>query len=137
MLVPEDCLLQTCFYVLCWCIPSWECNIARVITLRNASRPTSKATGCEILLYVVLYSARKNRLVMTSYSFLGHEYCFFNAIVSGLIALNTLKSQKKGLCPLKPHQGSTLDPNYDSDYHFFPYKTQSSSTKQTLVKVIG
>ena len=27
------------------------------ISLRNASRLTSKATGCEILLYVVLYSA--------------------------------------------------------------------------------
>ena len=99
MLIPEDCLLQTCFYVLCRCIPSWECYIARVITLRNASRPTSKATGCGILLYVVLYSARKNMLVMTSYSFVDHDYCFFNAIVSGLIALNTLKSQKKGFVP--------------------------------------
>ena len=25
--------------------------------LRNASQPTTKATGCEILLYVILYSA--------------------------------------------------------------------------------
>ena len=25
--------------------------------LRNASQPTTKATGCQILLYVILYSA--------------------------------------------------------------------------------
>ena len=42
----------------------------RQISLCNASRPTKKATGCEILLCVVLYLARsyilsrKNRLVM-------------------------------------------------------------------------
>ena len=28
------------------------------ISLRNAIQPTKKATGCEILLYVVLYVAR-------------------------------------------------------------------------------
>ena len=73
---------------------------------------------------------------MNKSSFSDHEYNFFNASVSGLMALNTLKIF--GLCPpLKPHQGSDSGPNYDYDHHFFPYKTQSSSTKRTLVKRLG
>ena len=36
---------------------------------------------------------RRNRLVMNCYSFLGHKYSFFNAIVSRLITLKILKSQ--------------------------------------------
>ena len=42
---------------------------------------TTKATGCEILLYVVLYlrrswciSQKKKRLYINWYNFLGHEY---------------------------------------------------------------
>ena len=60
--------------------------------------------------------ARKNRLVMNWYNFLGQEYSFLNPIVSRLIALKTLKSQIIfGALPLKPHKGSALDTscNYD------------------------
>ena len=52
---------------------------------------------------------KNKRMVMNWYSFLRHEYSFFNATVSRLITLKTLKSQKKirswppesppGLCP--------------------------------------
>ena len=94
------------------------------ISLHNASQPTTKATGCEILLYVVLYStrswyiSRKNGLVRNGYSFLSHEYSFFNVIVSRLIPL--------GLCPLKPYQGSPSDTNLQLQSlfnSFFIYKT--------------
>ena len=56
------------------------------ISLHNANRPTTKTTGCEILLYVVLYStrswyiSRKNGLVMNGYSFLSHEYSFLMSL---------------------------------------------------------
>ena len=77
---------------------------------------------------------------MNWYSFLGHEYSFFNATVR-LNALKTLKSQNNlGLCPQKAHQGSAPEPKLQkqsSCKHFFPYKTQSSSKKRTLVKVLG
>ena len=83
----------------------------------------------------------KNRLVMNWCNFLGHEYGFSNAIVSCLIALEALKSQKYlGFCPLKSHQCFTTYPKlqlwllYNC---FFSYKTQCSSTNQTLVKVLG
>ena len=85
--------------------------------------------------------ARKNSLVMNWYSFLGHEYSFFNAIGGPLIALKTSKSLKSFLpCPLKVHQGSAPDPKLQLRLirnHFFPYKTQSSSTKRALVKALG
>ena len=63
---------------------------------------------------------------------------FFNAIVRRLIVLKTLKSHKcLGFCLLKAHQGSASD----TKLHLrslrnciFPYKTQSSFTKWTLVK---
>ena len=52
---------------------------------------------------------RRNRLVMNWYSFLGHEYSFFNAIVSHLFTLKILKrhtflgflppESPPGLCP--------------------------------------
>ena len=73
---------------------------------------------------------------MNKCSFLDHESSFSNAILSGLITLNTLKIF--GPCPpLKPHQGPDSDPNYNYSHDFFPYKTESSSTKQTLVEVLG
>ena len=82
--------------------------------------------------------ARKNRLVMNWYSFLDHQY---NVIRSCLIALKTLKSQKNlvlcppelppGLCP-RPQSAKMI-----SLQSLFPYKTQSSSTKRTVVKVLG
>ena len=54
--------------------------------------------------------AGKKSLRIDWYSFLGHE-CFFNAIVSRLIALKALKSEKfGGFCTLKAHQGSALEP---------------------------
>ena len=50
--------LQTCFSVLCCRAPPHKCNIAWVDNLGNTSGPTTKATGCEMLLKVVLYLAR-------------------------------------------------------------------------------
>ena len=53
--------LQACFSVLCRRTPphECECNIAQVdISRGNTSGPTTKTTGCEMLLKVVLYSAR-------------------------------------------------------------------------------
>ena len=75
-----------------------------------------EATGCKILVYVELYLARsyyinQKIVVMNWYGFFGHEYRFFDATVSCLIALNTLKSQNNlGLCLQKAHQGSVPDP---------------------------
>ena len=45
------------------------------------------------------------------YSFLGHEYSFFNVIVCDLIVLKTLKSEEKtlGIHSLKPQKGSAPD----------------------------
>ena len=99
--------------------------LQRQISLPNASRPASKASGWKILKLVVNFFptqpgvvilARKNRMVMNWYNFFGQEYSFFNPIVSCLIALKTLKSQIIfGALPLKPHKSSALNPccNYD------------------------
>ena len=77
---------------------------------------------------------------MNWYSFLGHEYSFFNASVR-LNALKTLKRLSNlDLCPQKAHQGSAPDPKLQKQLlceHFFPYKNQFSSKKRTLVKVLG
>ena len=70
---------------------------------------------------------------------------FFNAIVSCLVVFTTLNSQKKptslpGFYPLKAYQGSAPDLKLQLRSlcnRFFPYKTQCSSTKWTLVKVLG
>ena len=84
---------------------------------------------------------RKNSLVMNWYIFLGHEYSFSNAIGRCLIALRMSKSQNIfGPFSLKAHQSSAPDPKLQLrsiQNHFFPYKTQSSSTKQILVKALG
>ena len=45
--------VQTCFSVLCQHTSLHKCGIAWVVSLRKSSQPTTKATGCEILLYVV------------------------------------------------------------------------------------
>ena len=80
------------------------------------------------------------RVVMNWCSFSGHEYSFFNATVR-LKALKTLKNQNNlGLCPQKAHQGFLAGPKLQKQLlckHFFPYKTEPSSTKRTLVKVRG
>ena len=88
--------LQTAFYRLvfpCFANVYLHENVIlqKQIYLRSNSWPNANATECESLLYVVLCLARKNRLVMNKCNFLDHEYSFFNAIVSGLMALNTLK----------------------------------------------
>ena len=88
------------------------------ISLHNTSPQITKATGCEILLFVILHSTRKNRLVMNQYSFLQAMNLFSNAIVSGLFTLKTLKSQKNWLFPLKPYQGFFSDPNNDCNHLF-------------------
>ena len=84
--------------------------------------------------------ALTKRVIMNWCSFLGHEYSFFNATVI-LNALKTLKNQNNlGLCPQKAHQGFPAGPKLQKQLlckHFFPCKTQSSSTKRTLVKVRG
>ena len=80
------------------------------------------------------------RVVMNWCSFLGPEYSFFNVTVR-LNALKTFKKQNNvGLWPQKAHQGSPGGPKLQKHLlckHFFPYKTQSSSTKRALVKVRG
>ena len=49
--------------------------------------------------------------------------------------LQPIKKPKKiGFCLLKPHQGSLSWIHHD---HSLPYKTQSSSTKRTLLKLRG
>ena len=55
-----------------------------------------QTTRCEILL---LYVVQESWLWTSIYSFLDYKYSFFNAIVSGLTALNRLKIF--GLCPQK------------------------------------
>ena len=51
MLNPANCLLQTSFSVLCWCVSLWECKLQEgYISLHNTSPPTMKATGCEIVI---------------------------------------------------------------------------------------
>ena len=68
-----------------------------------ASRPTTKVTGYEILLYVLLYSARSwyiNQEKLVGYELLYLLrpwilfFFFFDAIVSHLIAVKLLRSQK-------------------------------------------
>ena len=53
--------------------------------------------------------ARKNRLVIHWYSFLGQEYSFFSAIVSCLMDVMTLKSQND-LWALPPDTAQRLFP---------------------------
>ena len=116
-------LVFLCFFAVYLClIVIWQ----TYMSLSNASLPTLKAIEFKILLNLdvkflptwqgVGILARKNRLVMNWYSFLGQEYGFFNLIVSCLFTLETLKSQISfWVLPLKPHKGSALDPsrNYD------------------------
>ena len=131
-------LLQTCYSVLCQFVHLCACVILQgQIYIRKASQPTTKTTGCEILLYIVLYTgysgvgilARKNKLFLNWYSFLDHEYSFLNAIVSRLIALKHWPLALEcppGFCP-RPQAAKTMLCN-----HFFTYKTQSFYKKQAL-----
>ena len=78
---------------------------------------------------------------MNWYNFLGNEYSF-NAILCHLIAPRTLKSQNIfGLAPPKtplPHYPRHQAAITIALQPLFPLnKTKSSSTKQTLVKVLG
>ena len=60
--------------------------------------------------------AWEKEVVYKRFSFLGHKYSFFNAIICYLITLKTLKSQKStGPCPLKPQRDLSQTPscNYD------------------------
>ena len=95
----------------------------RQISLSNASRLTSEATGFKTLLNLdVKFSptrpgvgipARNDSLATSWYCFLGQQYSFFNPIVS---RLKTLKSQIIfGTLPLKLHKSSALDPSYNYD----------------------
>ena len=84
--------------------------------------------------------ARKNKLVINWYSFLGQEYSCFNVIVSRLVTLMILKAKNKKICPLTPQKGSTPDPKAQLRLLCncsFPCKTQSSTPERTLVKVLG
>ena len=120
-------LLQTCFSVLLPSVPPCNCNIAKIdISHKCQSTNFVKAIGFKILLNSdekffpirpgVSLLARKNRLVMNWFSFLGQEYSFINPIVSCLITTETLKSQIIfGALNLRPNNSSALDPsrNYD------------------------
>ena len=88
-----------------------------------------KATGSEILLYVVLEFDRKKRLVMNWHSFLGNE--------SHCKPLNWLKDIEKsnvfGALPPKSLPGFYPIPQAAKKLfcnHFFPYQMQSSSKKK-------
>ena len=80
---------------------------------------------------------RRNRFVISWYSFLGHEYSIFNAIVSRLITLKILKRQNY-LDLLTSESPPRLCPQIPSckNSHFaiifFPYKTQSTSKKTDI-----
>ena len=80
---------------------------------------------------------RRNRFVINWYSFLGHEYSIFNAIVSRLITLKILKRQNY-LDLLTPESPPRLCPQIPSckNSHFaitfFSYKTQSTSKKTDI-----
>ena len=56
------------------------------MSLRNTSRPTPKATGCEILLYMVFYSATNQYISQAKQvgheliQLLGHKYSFFSSL---------------------------------------------------------
>ena len=85
------CALVACTFSASVMLQGW-------ISLCNASLTTMKATERETLLCVIILGqelvlARKNRLTVSWYSFLGHEYVF-NAVKSHFIALKTLKSHK-------------------------------------------
>ena len=69
---------------------------------------------------------------MNWYCFLGHEYSYFNVIVSCLFALKILKRPKM-FWTLPTESPPRLYPRPQT----FPFKTQSSSTKQTLTKMLG
>ena len=73
--------------------------------------------------------AWEKEVVYKRFSFLGHKYSFFNAIICYLITLKTLKRQKStGPCPLKPQKGSVPDTKLQLRLLrncFCPYKTQS------------
>ena len=72
---------------------------------------------------------------MNCYSFIGHEYSFFNAIVSRLIALNILKSQNY-LDLLAAEYPPGVLQSQSLCNHFFPYKTQSSSKTEHRLKCL-
>ena len=130
------------FCVLCFAIMCIRASVE--MSLSNASQPNTKVTGCEILLYVVLYSAKS--WYISQKKQLGYELVqlfrpwiyFFNVIVSYLIALKTLKGENFwdfSPCDFSPY-GSAPDLKLQLQL-FFLYKTKSFSTKQTLVKVLA
>ena len=74
---------------------------------------------------------------MNWYGFFSQEYSLSNVIVSCLITLKILKTQKS--CTLKPCKGSTPDLKLQLWLlcnHSLPFKTQSSFTKRTLAKCL-
>ena len=108
-------------FMFCWHVPWWECKTIRVDI--SSAIPVDQLQGwLSVRFFYMLYYTRlgvgvvanNNRLVMNWYSFLGHEYSYFNGFVSHLIALKTLESQNifeallpeasPGLC-LRPHLG--------------------------------
>ena len=114
-------------------VPPYKCHIARV--------------NFSLLWYsnnfVVLDLARswcisqKIFFRYNWYNFLGHENSFLNAIVSRLITLQTLENQN--ICDLfisALHLTLSCQKALPC-YHFLLYKTQPSSKKRTLVKVLG
>ena len=119
LVVPLSASLQTCFSVLCLRIYlQTSVILLRLIFLRNSSRPTTTATGCEILLHVVLYSARSRYISQEKW--VGSEFAcfvrlsivFFECFFKPFLCLLDVKKPKKisGLHPLSPHQGSVMDP---------------------------
>ena len=109
MLVPP--VSAACGRIVFLCLVSmYFCAIVilqRKIPLPNTSWPTRKVTGSNILLNLDLnffatwprvgLLARKSRLVMNWYSFLGREYSFFNANAKVFNCLKDIEKPKSFL----------------------------------------
>ena len=86
--------------------------------LCNSSRPTMMATGCQILLCVVLYSARS--WYISQEKWVGSEFAcfvrlsivFFECYFKPFLCLFNVKKPKKilGPCPPKPPPGPCHEP---------------------------
>ena len=118
--------LQTYFSVLCWSVPPCKCNIAMVDLSLMPANQLRRHLGVRFFstLYYVwpgfgVFGGKNIGYELICCSFLCHDTMnfvfFFNAILNCLY-------------PIQAHCNCFLPTST---------KTQSSSTKQTLVKVLG
>ena len=115
--------------MLYWHVPPCDCNIARV-SLHNVRQLIVRfffmwyytRPGVGIL-------SKKNRLIMNYHSFLSHKYSFFNAVVTFLIDLKTLK--KFGALP--PETLIGLSPGSARVCHYILVSRGNSPLKIVVV----